>query len=117
MSPAIAAMMQMTEPIAIAPIMPPCPALPVDLRSIVQKSSVAIAMPETGLLLEPTSPTSLEETVAKKNPNTAMHTAPSSVTGMGGKSQMKTMVASTSAPMIPIGRSRSVRRPVPFPPP
>lgn len=73
----------MTDPMAIAPIMPPCPALPVDLRSIVQKSSVAIAMPETGLLLEPTSPTSREETVAKKNPNTAMHTAPSSVTGMG----------------------------------
>ena len=36
---------------------------------------------------------------------------------MGGKSQIKTMVMSTSAPMTPIGRSRSVRRPLPFSPP
>ena len=39
-------------------------------------------MPDTGLLLLPTIPTILDETVAKKKPNNAIRTAPSGDTGI-----------------------------------
>ena len=58
----------MIEPIAIAPCIPWIPESPVAFRIIVAIKSVAIAIPETGLLELPTKPTILEETVAKKNP-------------------------------------------------
>ena len=45
------------------------PVSPLVFNIIVENKSVAIAIPETGLLLLPTKPTILEETVAKKNPN------------------------------------------------
>ena len=66
--------------------------------------TVAIAIPDTGLLLLPTSPTILEDTVAKKNPNTTTITAPMSVTGMAGISHTASvsMPMEISTPLIPM---------------
>ena len=47
-------------------------------------NKVAIAIPETGLLLLPTKPTSLEDTIAKKKPNIAIKRAPTKLTGIEG---------------------------------
>ena len=79
--------MQMIEPMAIAACIPEAPASPVNFRIRVAISSVAIAMPETGLLLLPTSPTMRDETVAKKKPKITTMMAPTSETGMAGISQ------------------------------
>ena len=77
----------MIEPIAIAACIPVAPASPVSLRIRVAIRRVAIAMPETGLLLLPTIPTILEETVAKKKPKITTIIAPTSETGIAGTSQ------------------------------
>ena len=76
----------MIEPIAIAPCIPCAPTSPVSFRMIVANKSVAIAIPDTGLLELPTRPTILEDTVAKKNPKITTMIAPTSVTGIAGTS-------------------------------
>ena len=63
---------------------PAAPSAPVTLRMSVAIRSVAIAIPETGLLLLPTRPTILEETVAKKKPKITTINAPKSETGIAG---------------------------------
>lgn len=78
--------MQITEPIAIALHIPAIPVAPLTFKMSVAIRRVAMAMPETGLLLLPTKPTMREETVAKKKPNTTIMTAPSKLTGMAGMS-------------------------------
>ena len=81
-SPAIAVTIQIIEPIAIAPTIPEAPVSPVILSINVENRSVAIAIPETGLLLLPTRPTILDETAPKKKPNSAIRIAPISETGI-----------------------------------
>ena len=61
-------MIQITEPTAIAAVIPSMPVLPELLIANVAIRRVAIAIPETGLLELPTRPTIREDTVAKKNP-------------------------------------------------
>ena len=75
------------------------------------RAQKAIAIPETGLLLLPTKPTILEETVAKKNPNIAINNAPSIETGMSGKIAIATIFARTAIPTIFIFISASVLNP------
>ena len=111
----MAAMMQMTEPMAMAPTMPAAPVEPVAFRMMVAISSVAIAMPDTGLLEEPIRPTIREETVAKKKPNTRMMMAPIRLTGMPGNSHMTTAMARHATRTTFREMSCSVRR-VPVPP-
>ena len=64
--------------------------LPVAFKINVVTISVAIAIPDTGLLLLPTIPTILDDTVAKKKPNTTIITAPKKLTGISGNNQIKT---------------------------
>ena len=105
----MAATIQMMEPIAIAPCIPWIPLSPVAFSRIVAISSVAIAIPETGLLLLPTRPTILEDTVAKKKPKITTIMAPMKVTGIGGASQIAIVIRSTPPRMTPIFRSCPVR--------
>ena len=104
-SPAIAATIQITDPIAIAAVIPSIPVLPLALIDIVAIRSVAIAIPETGLLELPTRPTIREDTVAKKKPNTTIIAAPSNVTGIAGTTQMIRIIATIPNRIICIGRS------------
>ena len=104
-SPAIAATIQMIDPMAMAPPIPCTPVSPVTFKQMVANNKVAIAIPETGLLLLPTSPTIREETVAKKNPNTTIRIAPRRVTGITGTNQMVRIITRTPIPMILISRS------------
>ena len=83
--------MQIIDPMAIALVIPAIPVLPVNLSIRVAKRSVAIDIPETGLLLLPTRPTILEDTVAKKKPNTTTITAPRRLTGIAGISHTKSV--------------------------
>ena len=83
--------MQIIEPMAMALHIPAAPVAPVILRMRVAIRRVAIAIPETGLLLLPTRPTILEETVAKKNPKTTIMNAPKREIGIAGISQMRTV--------------------------
>ncbi len=68
-----------------------------------------MAIPETGLLLLPTSPTIREDTVAKKNPNRITRTAPSRLTGTTGNSHMNRIIAKIAAKMNFMLSSREVR--------
>ena len=90
------------EPMAIAPCIPWIPLSPVAFSRIVAISSVAIAIPETGLLLLPTRPTILEDTVAKKKPKITTIMAPRKVTGIGGASQMAIVISRTPPRMTPM---------------
>ena len=90
-------MMQMTEPMAIAPTMPSEPVEPLAFSAMVEMSSVAMAMPETGLFDDPIRPTMREETVAKKKPNTSTISAPRKLTGMAGNSHMNTAISRHTA--------------------
>ena len=108
-SPAIAATIQIILPIQIAPIIPDVPVVPVAFKSKVEIIKVAIAIPETGLLEEPISPTIREDTVAKKNPNTTTMIAPSGLTGKIGSNQMASAITTTIPRMTGIGKSRCVR--------
>ena len=109
-SPAIAATIQIIEPMEIAEIIPSMSDFPVTFRMSDVIRSVAIAMPETGLLLLPTRPTIRDDTVAKKKPNTTIISAPSKETGIAGINQ----IASVSTIILPITKrisiSLSVRR-------
>lgn len=66
---------------------------PLAFSAMVEMSSVAMAMPETGLFNDPISPTMREETVAKKKPNTSTISAPRKLTGMAGNSHMNTAIS------------------------
>ena len=63
-------------------------------------------MPDTGLFDDPTMPTILADTAAKKKPNSAISAAPSSDTGTAGTSQMKTTTHAMAANTAFSGRSR-----------
>ena len=69
---------------------------------------VAIVIPEIGFEDEPNIPTTLDETVTKKNPKTTISMAVKNVTGILGKSAINAI--STSPPITTKGRgiSRSV---------
>ena len=99
----------MIEPIAIAPCIPCIPASPVSLRTKVATSNVAIAIPDTGLLLLPTRPTILDDTVAKKKPNITIIIAPTNVTGIAGINQIATVSARILIRIIFILKSFAVR--------
>ena len=101
-------MIQITEPTAIAAVIPSIPVLPELLIANVAIRRVAIAIPETGLLELPTRPTIREDTVAKKNPKTTMINAPRRVTGIAGTTQMINTIAITPRRMNCIGRSCAV---------
>ena len=88
---------------------PLIPLSPVTLSTSVATSKVAIAIPETGLLLLPTSPTILEETVAKKKPKTTIIAAPKSETGIAGINQMRSVKTAMAITINTILRSREVR--------
>src|SRR5699024_3711498 len=81
-SPAMADIIHITVPTDNAPIIPASPSNPIALNIALVIRSVAIVIPDTGLLLLPTNPTSLAETVAKKNPNSAIIIAPAKPTGI-----------------------------------
>ena len=110
-------MIQITEPIAIAAVIPSIPVFPLPLIAIVAISRVAIAIPDTGLLELPTRPTIREDTVAKKNPKITISAAPSRVTGIAGTAQMITTIATIPTKMNCIGRSCAVRAVLVFFPP
>ena len=97
------------EPMAMAACIPWEPASPAAFRIRVENRSVAMAIPETGLLLLPTSPTIREDTVAKKNPNRMTRTAPSRLTGTTGNSHMNRIIAKIAEKMNFMLSSREVR--------
>ena len=101
-------MIQITEPTAMAAVIPSIPVLPELLIANVAIRRVAIAIPETGLLELPTRPTIREDTVAKKNPKTTMINAPRRVTGIAGTIQMINTIARMPRRMNCIGRSCAV---------
>ena len=72
--------------------------------------SVAIAIPDTGLLEEPIRPTIREDTEAKKNPKITMIREPNGLTGNAGSSQIRTTIAARITSRKDIGRSCCVRR-------
>ena len=90
--------------------MPEAPVEPVAFRMMVAMSSVAMDIPDTGLLEEPMRPTIREETVAKKKPNTRMMRAPIRLTGMPGNSHMNTAIPRHTSTTIFMEMSCSVRR-------
>jgi hypothetical protein len=104
--------MQIIEPIAIAACIPEAPASPVNLSIRVAIRRVAIAIPETGLLEEPTIPTILEDTVAKKKPNITTITAPINEIGIAGTSQTSNVKTAITIRTIFILMSCSVRSPL-----
>ncbi len=109
MSPEIAAIIQIIEPILIAVTIPVIPIIPVAFKIIVEISNVAIAIPDTGLLELPTSPTIREDTVAKKNPKIIIIIAPNRFTGIAGHSHIKTAITPMPIKTKFIGRSCVVR--------
>mgnify|MGYP007104525672 CR=1 FL=1 len=80
-SPDIAATIQITDPTTIVPVSALLVFIPDELSITPVIISVAIAIPDTGLLLLPTSPTILDDTVAKKKPNTTIRIAPGKLIG------------------------------------
>ena len=95
----------MTEPMAIAPIIPVIPLSPEALIANVAIKSVAIAIPDTGLLELPIRPTIREETVAKKKPKITIITAPKILTGIAGTSQIARIITAIPISTTFIGRS------------
>ena len=93
-------MIQITEPTAKAPIIPSAPSNPIALNMIEVINRVAIVIPDTGLLLLPTKPTSLADTVAKKNPNTAIINAPGIPTGIKSVAPINITIATTPIKLL-----------------
>lgn len=93
----------------IADAMPVYPSVPVAFKSAVAISSVAIAIPETGLLEEPTIPTIRLDTVAKKKPKITIISAPKKLIGMAGRTQIITAITNTPATTKGSGKSLEVR--------
>lgn len=108
-------------PIQIAEAIPWYPVIPEALRIPVEISSVAIIIPDIGLLEEPTIPTIRLETVAKKKPKTTIKSPPTKFTGMEGRIHMIKAMTRLPARTTCIGKSLSVLRVVfpvlPFPSP
>ena len=90
-------------------VIPVVPSVPVAFRSSVAMISVAIAIPDTGLLEEPIRPTIREDTDAKKNPKITMISEPSGLTGNVGMIQISTTIAARITSSTGIGRSCCVR--------
>ena len=91
--------------------------MPDALIIIVAIRSVAIAIPDTGLLELPTRPTIREDTVAKKKPKITMINAPIGLTGIAGTSQMIATIATIPIRIMFIGRSCAVLSVLVFLPP
>ena len=106
----MAAMTQMTPPMEITPIMLSWVAPDTALSTSADTSRVAMAIPDTGLLEEPTNPTRREDTAANRKPNTAISRAPTKLTGTAGTSHMITTAMRTPMSTTFIGISLSVRR-------
>ena len=87
--------MHTTLPIEIAATIPAAPATPHVLSAKAETTSVAMVIPEMGLFELPTSPTMRAETAAKKNPKSAMRSAPPTPTGTDGTHAMNTMTHTT----------------------
>ena len=83
----------------MAAAIPLGPVSPTSLRTKVAISRVAIAIPETGLFEDPTRPTILDDTVAKKNPNITMSIALTKSIGIAGY-PTSTTTATISITMI-----------------
>ena len=98
-------MIQITDPTANAAVIPALPTCPVALMAMVAMSSVAMVIPDTGLLLLPTSPTMREDTVAKKNPNRTIKNAENRLTGMTGTSQITNIKTRMAVPINGRGKS------------
>lgn len=77
-------MMQMTEPMAIAPTMPSEPGGATGLQRDGRDEQRSDGHAGDGLFDDPISPTMREETVAKKKPNTSTISAPRKLTGWPG---------------------------------
>ena len=103
-------MIQITPPIAMAPIIPVVPSVPVTFRSTVAIMIVAIAIPDTGLFEDPIRPTIREDTDAKKNPKITMISDPMGLTGKVGISQIRITIAAIRISSTDMGRSCCVRR-------
>ena len=110
-APAIAATIHITVPIDMAAIIPFAPVVPVDLSTKVVIIRVAIAIPDTGLLLLPTNPTILEDTVAKKNPNIIINMAPRGFMVIPGIKHMATAITKIPVKINHIGKSLAVLSP------
>ena len=95
---------------AIAPLIPLIPVSPVALIAMVAIRSVAIAIPETGLLELPIIPTIRADTVAKKKPNTTIRAAPRRFTGIAGTIQIINTMATIPIRIVAIEISCSVLR-------
>ena len=80
----MAAIMQITVPMQMADVIPRYPVMPACFNRIVANSRVAIAIPDTGLFDEPTTPTILADTVAKKNPKIMIRMDVTGLIGISG---------------------------------
>ena len=83
--------------------------MPVAFKSAVAIRRVAIAIPDTGLLEEPTSPTMRLDTVAKKKPNITIIRAPRKLIGTDGIIHIIIAISSAPPTTTGIGRSLFVR--------
>ena len=99
-------MIQITVPTVIAATIPWIPVIPAALKTNVVTISVAMAIPDTGLLLLPTIPTIREDTVAKKKPKITMMIAPTGLIGIAGASHIT--MATTTMPMSTVRMEISV---------
>ena len=80
-------------------------------KSSVVTIKVAIAIPDTGLLLLPTIPTIRADTVAKKKPNITINKAPRKFTSIPGNAHISNANSKVPPITIYIGRSLSVLSP------
>ena len=101
--------MHITEPIAIILVIAKESLLPVNLKNKEVIRRVAMLIPETGLLLLPTSPTILDDTVAKKKPNKTMRSAPENGTGIVGESHIISVIINIEVITVFIPISLDVR--------
>src|SRR5688572_21957330 len=114
--PALLAAMQTTAPMDSAAAVYTWPVQPSTMKIRQTPMRVAMAMPETGLLDDPSSPVMREETTEKKNPKTMMATAemapiqnPGTALSWGRK-DMKRARATEPPRTMEMGMSLSVRR-------
>src|SRR5687767_6387534 len=110
-APALAAAMQTTAPTQRAIGEYHSPVHPSATKIVQVRISVAIVIPEIGLDDEPISPTILDDTVTKKNPNTITRIETTKLPCVGSPGASARNNASTTVPTSTtvIGMSRSVR--------
>ena len=106
--------MHTTAPTEMAATMPAVPVHPKPRKIRLVARSVPMVIPEAGFDVLPTSPTMLELTVTKKKLKITMSIAPTTLTGICGRSH-----ASTPSPRAPAityltGRSNAVRLTAPL---